>query len=67
MSPAFMLVNIFSAMGLYALVEVLRKKFKFQKTIYFVAMLVLFLSQLMMITSNGALMKVVMKKITGVE
>ena len=63
MSPAFMLVNIFSAIGVYALIEALREKFKFPKTIYLVAMLVLFLSQLMMIISNGLLMKEVVKKI----
>ena len=63
MSPAFMLVNIFSAIGVYALIEILREKFKFPKTIYLVAMLVLFLSQLMMIISSGYLMEEVMKKI----
>ena len=63
MSPAFILANIFSAIGVYALIETLREKFKFPKTIYFVAMLVLFLSQLMMIISNGFLMKEVMKRV----
>ncbi len=67
MSPAFMLVNIFPAIGVYVLIEVLREKFKFPKNIYLVAMLVLFLTQLMMIISNGLLMKEVMKKIAGVE
>ena len=67
MSPAFMLVNIFSAIGVYALIEILKEKFKFPKNIYLVAMLILFLSQLMMIISNGFLMKEVMKKVAGVE
>lgn len=67
MSPAFMLVNIFSAIGVYFLVEMIRKKFKFSKMIYLVVALVLFLSQVLMIVSNGLLMKAVMKKIVGVE
>ena len=67
MSPALMLVSIFPAIGVYALIEILRKKFKFPKTIYLVAMLVLFLSQLIMIVSNGFLMKEVVKKIAEVE
>ncbi len=67
MSPAFMLVNIFSAIGVCALIEILREKFKFPKIIYLVAMLVLFLSQLMMIISSGFLMEEVMKKIAGAE
>jgi len=67
MSPAFMLVNIFSAIGVCALIEILREKFKFPKIIYLVVMLVLFLSQLIMIVSNGFLMEEVMKKIAGAE
>ena len=63
MSPAFMLVNIFSAIGVYALIKILREKFKFPKNIYLVAILVLFLSQLIMIISNGFLMEEVIKKI----
>jgi len=67
MSPAFMLANIFAAAGFYAIVEIVRKKFKFSKAVYFVAALVLFLSQLFTIISSGFLMKEVMKKIAGVE
>ena len=66
MSPAFMLASIFSAIGVYVFVEILRKKFKLQKNTYLIAMLVLFLSQLMMITSNGLLIEEVKKKIANV-
>ncbi len=67
MSPAFMLVNIFSAIGVYVSVEMLRKKFKFSEIIYPVAALVLFLSHIFTIISSGSLMEMVMKKIAGVE
>jgi len=67
MSPAFMLANIFSAIGVYAAAEILRKKFKFSKVIYPAAALVLFLAHLFTIISSGFLMEMVMKKVMGIE
>ncbi|MEA1937159.1 MAG: hypothetical protein U9N04_03550 [Patescibacteria group bacterium] len=67
MSPAFMLINIFSAIGVYAFARMIKEKFKFPEAIYPVAIFVLFLSQLMMIISSGHLIKEAMKKVSGVE
>jgi len=61
MSPAFVMLNVFSAMGVFGVVEVLAKKSGVEnkfKTIFYAAIFLLaILSQALFITSSGLLAK----------
>ncbi len=61
MSPAFVLLNVFSAMGVFGSVEIMAKKSgaedKFKNIFYFAIFLLAILSQALFIISNGFLAK----------
>ncbi len=61
MSPAFVMLNVFSAMGVFGAVEVMAKKSgvgdKFKTIFYFAIFLLAVLSQMIFIISNGFLAK----------
>ncbi len=61
MSPAFVMLNVFSAMGVFGAVEIMAKKSgvgdKFKNIFYFTIFLFAILSQVLFITSSGFLVK----------
>lgn len=61
MSPAFVMLNVFSAMGVFGAVEIMAKKNgvsnKFKNIFYFAIFLLAILSQALFIISNGFLVK----------
>lgn len=65
MSPVFVLMNILSAIGFYAAIELIRKQMKLSMLVYPILALILVVSQLFSIVSSGLLMDAVIKKYFG--
>jgi len=54
LAPAFIIMDILAAAGVYWLVEMLRKKFIFKENIYLLVIFLLIITQMIYIVGNGA-------------
>ena len=54
LASAFIIIDIFAALGIYLIVEMLRKKFKFKENIYLVVAFLLIFSQIINIALGGS-------------
>jgi len=63
MSPAFAMMSVISAAGLYGTIEIIKNKFKLSNSIYFIVMMILIISQFFSIVSNGELMRIIIEQI----
>jgi len=61
MTPAFVMINVVSAVGLYGTIEIIKNKFKFPNYIYSVVIMILIISQFFSIISNGELVRIIME------
>ena len=62
MFPSFVVMNIVAATGLYGVIEIVKKKIKLPSSIYFIIILALIFSQLLVMTLQGELMKIIIEK-----
>ena len=63
MFPAFVMMNIIAAVGLYGIIEVIKKKIKLPGYAYLAIILALIFSQFLTMTFQGELMKIIIEKI----
>lgn len=66
MTPAFVMMNVISAIGFYGTMEIIKNKFKLSNQIYFTAIMILIISQFFSIISNGELMRIITENNFGV-
>ncbi|MCK5466099.1 phospholipid carrier-dependent glycosyltransferase [Candidatus Parcubacteria bacterium] len=61
MSPAFVMMSVISATGLYGTIKIIKNKFKLTNQIYFAAVIILIMSQFFSIISDGELMRIIIE------
>ncbi len=62
MFPAFVMMNIIAATGLYGIIEIIKKKIKLPSYIYFIIIVAIIFAQFLAMILHGKLMKIIIEK-----